>query len=505
MAVEAETVEFINCNNKEYEICDAKAREKFDAIDNLKDMAYEEKINYPTVTDLNNAVVNLQRNFQAGVEAIGDACTRKGSTPASSSLEDTVAAIDAITTGGNYSTLDVSFGPTGTVYDAKDYPGIDAQNIVRVVSPEAPFTVKFFADDRQTVIKTDATVPYKGNASCTLLDGTIKNGQYFIGWNPNPVSVTENMNCYPTYGEYIIDPTDIQDSWETICADGGAHYPILAKKPLIIDIYNDEYMNAYNSFDGVSEGMQFIRASNKLKSQWHPDYFLINSNPNEHSVIARVQCHMIKVAEGEDGSHSTWISTGMAHLIPYDGRMMRGQLDGTDFVNSLMTTYKQVCTYPNEPLSVDYGDSAIRYFLETILFRNLPSALKENIKAVHKSYKGVANEAVQSKTPLDKEVLATVWALSRKELHTFISNNLSVSSAWGEETNGIDYSLQYMPNYRTTYAGAKAYLRSMFNFTNVNGWSNSLSCMNFNNLRLENTQDINDDTNYLYVPFGFCL
>lgn len=367
-----------------------------------------------------------------------------------------------------------------------------------------PYTVRFF-DSEGNIIKTDANVPYDGSASCTILDGTVKDGQYFIGWNPAPEKVRGDMNCYPTYGEYIIDPTDIQDSWESICADGGAHYPILAKKPLIIDIYNDEYMNEYNSFDGVSEGVQAIRASNKLKSPWNPSYFFINSNPNTHSVIARVQCHMIKVAEGEDGSNSTWISTGMAQLVPYDGRMMRGQLDGTGMANSLMTTYKQICAYPNEPLSVDYGDSAIRYFLETILFRNLPTALKENIKAVHKSYKGVVNEAAQSKTPLDKEVLATVWALSRKELHTFISNNLSVSGAWDEEANGVDYSLQYMPNYHTAYAGAKTYLRSMFNFTNVNGWSNSLSCMNFNNLQLENTQDINDNTGYLYVPFGFCL
>jgi len=367
-----------------------------------------------------------------------------------------------------------------------------------------PYTVRFF-DSENNIIKTDANVPYDGRVSCTILDGTVKDGQYFIGWNPAPEKVRGDMNCYPTYGDYIIDPTDIQDSWETICADGGAHYPILAKKPLIINIYNDEYMNEYNSFDGISKGAKFIRASNQLKSLWAPNYFLINSDPDYHYVIAKVQCHMIKVAEGEDGSHSTWISTGMAHLIPYDGRMLRGQLNGTGIRNSLMTTYPQISSYPNESLSVDYGDSAIRYFLETILFRKLPTALKENIKAVHKSYKGVANESVQPKTPLDKEVLATVWALSRKELHTFIDNNLSVSGAWDEEINGIDYSLQYMPNYNTAYAGAKTYLRSMFNFTSTNGWTNSLSCMNFNNLKLENTQEINDDTRYLYVPFGFCL
>lgn len=54
---------------------------------------------YATSAELSNAVATLQANFQAGVDAIYNACVGKGSTPASHSLADVVDAIYAI--GGN--------------------------------------------------------------------------------------------------------------------------------------------------------------------------------------------------------------------------------------------------------------------------------------------------------------------------------------------------------------------------------------------------------------------
>lgn len=54
---------------------------------------------YATDNELASAVATLQANFQAGVDAIYNACVGKGSTPASHSLADVVDAIYAI--GGN--------------------------------------------------------------------------------------------------------------------------------------------------------------------------------------------------------------------------------------------------------------------------------------------------------------------------------------------------------------------------------------------------------------------
>lgn len=52
--------------------------------------------NYATAAD----IATLQANFQAGVDAIYNACVTKGSTPASHSLSDVVDGILAIPTGG---------------------------------------------------------------------------------------------------------------------------------------------------------------------------------------------------------------------------------------------------------------------------------------------------------------------------------------------------------------------------------------------------------------------
>jgi hypothetical protein len=51
---------------------------------------------YATDTELATAVAGLQASFQDGVDRIYEACVRKGSTPASHSLTDVIAAIYAI-------------------------------------------------------------------------------------------------------------------------------------------------------------------------------------------------------------------------------------------------------------------------------------------------------------------------------------------------------------------------------------------------------------------------
>lgn len=363
-----------------------------------------------------------------------------------------------------------------------------------------PYTVRFF-DSENNVIKTDANVPYDGTASCTLLDGTKKDDQYFIGWNPVPEKVRGDMNCYPVYGDYIIDPNDIQDSWETICADGGAHYPIGSQKPLIITLYKDEYAAQYNPFDGIGEGVGYLRASNANASG---KYFLIPSI-DSHTEFLHLSCHMIKVAEGEDGTHSTWISSGCVSLTPSSNQYLNsGYLDGTSIANETVSTYSAVSNY-GTPVFTDYSDSAIRYLIETILYRGLPTALKENIKSVHKVYKGVENNALQSKDPLDKTVIAPIWALSRKELSSYIANNLSVDNSvkWDPEYSGVDYSAQYMPSYHANYP--RFYLRSMGAFDSDQRWTNHFTEIKSSDNLLRVGHESNNGDTQVHVPFGFCL
>ena len=98
--------------------------------DNLSDV---EIINYLGYTPADDAefhreIQTLQENFQAGVDAIYNACRAKGSTPASKSLSDVVAGINNIPTGGNYMTKSVT--ANGSYYATDD--GVDAYNIVQV-------------------------------------------------------------------------------------------------------------------------------------------------------------------------------------------------------------------------------------------------------------------------------------------------------------------------------------------------------------------------------------
>lgn len=65
-----------------------------------------------TADDVQDALDEIVSNFQDGVDDVYDACVAKGSTPASHSLSDVIAAIGAIQTGGNMINLYTGIGDT---------------------------------------------------------------------------------------------------------------------------------------------------------------------------------------------------------------------------------------------------------------------------------------------------------------------------------------------------------------------------------------------------------
>ena len=79
------------------------------------------------------------------------------------------------------------------------------------------YPVRFYDGNR--LIETNTQVPYGGNAVCTKLDKL--SGSVFTGWNPNPINVNRDMNCYAVYsspgssayGDYT---ETIYDSWSQI-------------------------------------------------------------------------------------------------------------------------------------------------------------------------------------------------------------------------------------------------------------------------------------------------
>lgn len=169
-------------------------------------------------------IQQLQANFQAGVDAIGNACIRKGSTPASSSLEDTVAAIDAIQTGGNYMTKEIT--QDGTYYASDD--DVDAYNqvIVAVRGGLRPHTVTFLDKNEETVLEVVTDVPWGGGAAYHGISPTTS-GMRFVGWTPNPVYVTEDLWCKARFENVVYSPDQIQDDWVSIarhCKQNSDYY-----------------------------------------------------------------------------------------------------------------------------------------------------------------------------------------------------------------------------------------------------------------------------------------
>lgn len=378
-----------------------------------------------------------------------------------------------------------------------------------IPSTGGPYMVRFY-DDNGNLIQTDADVPQYGTAHCTLLDGTIVDGLYFKGWNPSPSNVTRNLDCYPVRGDYIINVNETHDSWETICADAGAHYPLGTYKNLVLDVYYDDYYNAYHVQDGVTGTYKKIRLSNDVLGNKRM-YLQEANNQLPHSIIASVACDMVKVAEGEDGSTSTWISTGALQMF-----RPNIYVTVTDDIEQFVggwANYHDSAGLINfgDIWCTDYSDCGMRYLLETLLMRSIPSVLQRNIKEVTKTYKGVSSSAViDDKPAYDKTILAKIWGLSRKEMHTLIDTNYSIPISAGvhnydEEFSGIDYSSIYMPTY-TNYP--RVYLRSMvaWNDTNLNRCTNHLGALRTDQMVLINDNDGNISTEgNIYIPFGFCL
>lgn len=332
----------------------------------------------------------------------------------------------------------------GEFYAADD--GCLGYSKVTVAVPEGggggPFTVRFFDDDRQTILKTDANVPYGGNASCTLLDGSIKNGLYFKGWNPAPTNVRGDMNCYPIRGDYIIDAGEIADDWETICENKGANYPLGAYKALVTS-------KTFNSGEILFEAPAYLIDSQSY-TQAIPIGYKLKQN-----ITVNIALHMVKVAEGEDGSTSTWMSTGVLNLGDYYTYRKCKK------VNDEWQEFGDNGNYKIEEMtlnsdgywgSYDWGTCRFRSFLNGKFLEVLPECIRNNLKEVNKSYKGWTNIAKFNFSRVEKTALDKIWIPSVKEWYTVFANAQQsfngnpANLANAVETTGIDYTSIYIPS-----------------------------------------------------------
>lgn len=334
-----------------------------------------------------------------------------------------------------------------------------------IPSTGGPYTVRFY-DDEGELIQTDANVPQYGKAHCTLLDGTILNGQYFKGWNPAPDSVTRDMNCYPVRGEYIISSEEIHDSWETICADNGAHYPLGAYKSLVVNV--PKRPNAgFLEFNTVNAGTFY--SSSDVTNDGFP-----------------IAMHMVKVAEGEDGSTSTWLSTGVLPIFPYwDGGRGGYGGEGDREIRSAIIHWPHPSTTSGSispDILMDWMNSPIREYLNNYLITQLPEILAAKIKSVSKVSKSLnvvpySNPFPSNPVGLDVSSLDRLWIPSYKELYSFMETKTYVSDVRGAcENSGIDYTTVYMPAYPAgTRLTRSIYAQNSFRMGHVNISQNNIN------------------------------
>lgn len=168
-------------------------------------------------------------------------------------------------------------------YSAFDFGADGLRSFTVNVNPapvSGQFEVTFYDTDRTTVLYTEL-VPAYGNAD---YHGPYipqdPGGKTFVGWNPSPVNVTRNMKCYPNFVSQQMVPGEIGPDWDIIVADGGAQYPIGSYKSLY---YSATFKNSEIEAFGFRTGTTYDKTIT-------------------FSTI------MTKVAEGEDGSKSTWLS-----------------------------------------------------------------------------------------------------------------------------------------------------------------------------------------------------
>lgn len=257
-------------------------------------------------------------------------------------------AYDEVTVdlSGKFQSKEVEVDPSN-FGDSKTYNATDddlygySSVKVTILELSGPFTVKFWVDRnlKETVsVEKYGTAYYKG-------DIPQKEGKMFVGWDPEPVNVTHNMDCYAMFDneQDIVDSqNNILVGWKQIAADGGANVPIGGHK----DIHGKKV-----TYDGVSTS----------DSGW--------------------SATCTKVYSGEDGTTSTW-----AFQFPMSNiRVFTASELNTSDPNS----------GPYTQLSHDklgYHNSDIRNTLLRLIYESMisdtsstkTSALARAIKPVHK-------------------------------------------------------------------------------------------------------------------------
>ena len=240
-------------------------------------------------------------------------------------------------------------------------------------------------------------------------------GMNFKGWSGSGRATREDT-VKASWGSPSIDINEISDDWSKILADS-SDYPIGSYKSIIIE-------------KDVPYSMD---------KQLFPNDEDIPTTGSYHYSLS---CFMMKVAEGEAGSRSTWLSC-LPQLRHYGEK---GSSSWTA-TNMLIPGYCQ--SLSNRPGDDPWGESNGRKWLNgTFLNYILPQAQFSGIKPVTKWYK-IRNS---SSDLFNQSCIDSIWLPSVKEMYI---------PGWDNASDKGDWSGDGLSAY-VTNANGESYMVNVF-------------------------------------------
>lgn len=362
-----------------------------------------------------------------------------------------------------------------------------------------------FVDENGTPLRTVPNIPSGGWCSDNGLRPASATGKPFQGWNPAPNDIRYNIICKPTYYETQLAVGEIVDDWATIVANKGEPYAIGAYKTLPLNITGQELFSP------------------------SPDSGFV---PGDGTIVAPMaasitQPIMMKVANGEDMSTSTWISVA-AGVSGFNSSIFQRSLPMDQFYwdsFSWMSGYRHNHNWLIvEEVGKRFGwpTCMMRHWLNNDFLANIPDFLRQALVPVIKKSRTVYMDAGgTAMADTNTETLDTIWVPSVREMCT------DADTSGRSATSGIKYTdFQNMVHENGQYDwffpdtncltcrdvfpagawndGVQTYKGKTYRpLTNgAFGWNATYST---NQIMYSGNLDASWGSSYSTIPIGFCL
>lgn len=258
-----------------------------------------------------------------------------------------------------------------------------------------------FVDENGTPLRTVPNIPSGGWCSDNGLRPASATGKAFQGWNPPPNNIRYNIICKPTYYDPQTIVGEIPDDWATIVANKGEPYPIGSYKTLPLAISGNEVLT-------VSPDSYFAPGDGTIVS------------PISLSMVNPI---MMKVANGEDVSTSSWMSVQMG--TQHQGPFTAVHVQDDYYLDSARSSWSGPGLYGGNYFIVEevgkrfgWGTSALRYFLNGDFLNLIPENVRQAIVPVTKISSSIYSVDGHGVKELDKfsETRDAIWIPSTREL-----------------------------------------------------------------------------------------